>query len=316
MGTLVFALPRSVLNWGKRLRFRLSLSNFLQLRLNLYLLSVWPIWCTRAYVWALARLYFLFTPGQVDTIRTNVTRALNGRDPREIQKVFRGVLKGIILHYQEKMLNGFYAMPKFRKYLVSNVTFNGGEQVLKDALRENRGVIIATGHFGALELLPIYLAVRKYATVTLCKFKTKKLENIIVPRANGDGLDILVPGNGTNVLFEATKALAQNKIFVTQCDEVDAWNIDPGKTIEFLGRKIHPDRMLNVLCKRTGAVLLFGVLKREGKRKYHLHLHRVPDEPAGEPVSVRTLKLLEDYIYRHPDQWYEWKKYNRFRHAA
>jgi len=319
MGSFVQALPASSLrNWRKRLRFRFSLdlSKFLQLKFNLFLLSVWPVWCTRAYIWTLARLYFFFRPGYVETIRHNVARVLNGRSPDEVDKVVRDVLRGVIRHYQEKMFNGFLAMPKFRKLLSSNVVFDGYERVLQDALKEGRGVIIASGHYGGLEFLPIYLAVRKYQTVTLAKFKTEKLKNIIVPRANGDGLDIVVPDNGTNVFREASKALSENKIFVTQCDEVDAWHADRNSIMEFLGREIHPDRMLNVLCKRTGAVLLFGVLQRESKGKYRLLLHRVPDQPNGEPSSVRALKLLENYIYQNPEQWYEWKKYHKFGYAA
>lgn len=288
------------------------MSKFLQLRLNLFLLSLLPIWFTRAYVWVLARLYFFFRPGLVGAIRCNIGRALKSLSPSEVDNIARGVLSGTIKHYQEKMYNGFLAMPKFRKFLVSNVIFEGHEEVLRDALKEGRGVIIATGHYGALEFLPIYLAVKKYPTVTLARFKTEKLQNTVIPRANGDGLDIVVPGNGMNVFREASKALSQNKIFVTQCDEVDAWHADPNCAMKFLGRKIHPDRMLNLLCKRTGAVLLFGLLQREGRRKYRLLLHRVSCKGSSDSVNVQTLKLLETYIQRHPDQWYEWKKYHRF----
>jgi lauroyl/myristoyl acyltransferase len=182
---------------------------------------------------------------------------------------------------------------------------------LQDALEEGRGVIIATGHYGALELLPIYLAVKKYATVTVAKFSTKRLKEIILPRANGHGLDIVVPGDGTNVFREASKVLGQNKIFVTQCDETDTWHRDADTTMEFLGERIRPDRMLKVLCRRTGAALLLGLLQREGKNGYKLVLQRVPCE-GDEPVNVRTLKLLEGHIYEHPEQWYEWKKSDRF----
>jgi lauroyl/myristoyl acyltransferase len=237
------------------------------------------------------------------------------RTPSEIKKITRGVIKGIIHHYQEKMFNGFLPMPKYRKFLLSRVCFDGYEHVLQDALKEGKGVIIATGHYGALELLPIYLAVKKYATVTVAKFSTQRLRDIIIPRANGDGLDIVVPGNGTNVLREASKVLGKNKIFVTQCDESDAWHADRKHAVQFLGKRIHPDRMLQVLCKKTGAVLLLGLLQREGKKRYKLVLHRVPDE-GSIPVNTRTLKLLEKYIYEHPEQWYEWKKYDQFAYVG
>ena len=235
---------------------------------------------------------------------------MKDRVPSEINKIARGVLRGMVCHYQEKMFNGFLPMPKFRKFLLSRVCFDEYEHVLQDALKDGRGVIIATGHYGALEFLPLYLGVKKYTTAIVAKFTTERLKNITIPRAKEDGVHIIVPGD-VNVLGEASRALRQNKVFIIQCDETEAWHADRNHTMEFLGRKTHPDRMLTVLCKRTKAVLLLGLLHREGKNRYKLFLHRVPEE-GDMPISVRTLKLLEEYIYRYPDQWYEWKKYDRF----
>ena len=316
MSTLVNALPLDFLvGWRRKLRPKLSLSRFLQLRLNIYLMSILPMWFTEAYISLLARLYFMCNPGQANTIRENVARALKDRKPSEINKIVGGVFRGIVQHYQEKMFNGFLSMSKFRKFLLSRVSFDGYERVLQDALKENRGVIIATGHYGALEFLPTYLVVRKYATATVANFATERLKKIIMSRANGEGLDIIVPGDVRNVMHEASKALSQNKILITQCDETDEWRLDRNHTMEFLGKKIHPDRTLKVLSKRTGAVLLFGLLHRQSKNRYELVLHRVPDE-GDAPISVRALNLLERYVYRYPDQWYEWKKYERFACAA
>jgi lauroyl/myristoyl acyltransferase len=316
MTALVDALPfGSLRNLRQRLGVRVSLSKFLQLRFNLFLMSIFPVWLTKAYVWMLARLYFLCRPGKVQAIRRNIARAMNDRTPSQIRKITRGVLKGIVHHYQEKMLNGFFETARLRDFLISRVSFDGNEGILTKALNEGRGVIIASAHYGALELLPRYLAVRKYPTVTMVKFKTERLKKILVRRAREDDLGLIVPGEVKNVLHEASKVLARNKILVTQCDESDAWHADRNITMEFLGRRIHPDRMLKVLCKRTGAVLLLGLLQREGKNGYKLLLHRVPCE-GDVPINVRTLKLLESYIYQHPDQWYEWKKFGRFARAS
>jgi KDO2-lipid IV(A) lauroyltransferase len=229
----------------------------------------------------------------------------------EKSRITRGALKGTVQHYQEKMLNGFFETARLREFLMSRVSFDGNEDILTEALNEGRGVIIASAHYGALEFLPRYLAVRKYPTVTMVKFKTERLRKILVRRAKEDDLGLIVPGEVKNVLYEASKALARNKILVTQCDESDAWHADEKHTMQFLGERIHPDRTLKVLCKRTGAVLLLGLLQREGKKRYKLLLHRVPCE-GDLPINVRTLKLLENHIYRHPEQWYEWKKHDRF----
>jgi len=128
----------------KKFKLNVSLSKFLQFRLNLFLMSHWPIWVTKAYVWVLARLYFLCRPGQIRAIRKNIETAMKDRTPSEISKITQGVLKGMVQHYQEKMLNGFLPMPKLRKFLVTKVSFDGYERVLQDAMRERRGVIILT----------------------------------------------------------------------------------------------------------------------------------------------------------------------------
>ena len=272
---------------------------------------MWPGWFSKTYIWMLARLYFICSRKQVKIIRNNIAKAMTDRTPSETKEITRGVLRGVIQHYQEKMINGFLSIPSVKELLISNVGLDGHERVLENALEEGRGVIIATGHYGAMEFLPPYLAFKKYPAVVIAKFSSERLQRISVSRANSQGLGIIVPGNGTNVFREAVKVLSQNKILVTQCDETDEWHSDRHTSMEFLGKMIHPDRMLRVLCKKTGAVLLFGVLLRQGEGQYKLVLHRMPD--AGDSqVNVRTLKLLEKYIYEHPEQWYEWKKYHKY----
>jgi lauroyl/myristoyl acyltransferase len=314
--TLVDVLPLSSFrNLRHRFRVKLSLSKFLQLRFNLFLMSILPISATKAYIWMLARLYFLCRPQKVQAIRRNLTRSMKDRTPSEINKITRGVLKGIVQHYQEKMLNGFLETERLRGFLMSRVSFDGNEGILTKALKEGRGVIIASAHYGALEFLPRYLAVRKYPTVTMVKFKTERLKKILVRRAREDDLGLIVPGEVKNVLYEASKVLAMNKVLVTQCDESDAWHADGKHTMQFLGERIHPDRTLKVLCKRTGAALLLGLLQREGKDRYKLLLHRVPRE-GNVPINVRTLRLLESHICQNPEQWYEWKKFSRLARAS
>ena len=300
---------------GKQFKVKMSLSKFLQLRFNLILMSILPMWCARGYIWLLAKLYFFWHPSQVKRIRKNIAIALRDRTPSEVKKITRGVIKGTIHHYQEKMANGFLDNVRLKKFLLSNVTFDGYEKVLREALDERRGVIIASGHYGGIEFLARYLALRKYPASAMVKFTTEKLRETMVPRGERDGLIVVVPDDKTNVMREISKVLAENRVFVTQCDESEAWHADRSKTIEFLGKTVHPDRMLEVLRRRTGAVLLVGLLMRKEKRKYQLILHRVPDDESV-PANIRALKLFERYVSEYPEQWYEWKKYHKIPNAS
>ena len=104
------------------LDFRPSLSRFLQLRFNLFLFRFLPISFIKGYMWAMSRLYFICSQGQASTIKRNMAVALRDRTPSEVEEIFRGVIRGIVRHYQEKIYNGFFDTPDLREFLISRVS--------------------------------------------------------------------------------------------------------------------------------------------------------------------------------------------------
>ncbi len=101
---------------------------------------------------------------------------------------------------------------------------------------------------------------------------------------------------------------------MTQCDEFDEWRPSENNTT-FLGHVTGLDRTINILIKRAGAEVVFGLLHRHSLDQYSLVLYSheqmvklIPSmqlKTSGEMV----LKMLEQFIFRYPEQWYQWKKY-------
>ena len=74
------------------------------------------------------------------------------------------------------------------------------------------------------------------------------------------------------------------------------------------------DKAINLIQKRTGAEVVFGVLHRFNPRKYRLIIESCEDmlSKLGKrhsSVGKLVLKTFEQYVYEHPEQWYIWQDY-------
>ena len=113
----------------------------------------------------------------------------------------------------------------------------------------------------------------------------------------------------------AIRELKKNRILITQCDEIEEWRPSRNEKMSFLGRITGVDRTINILGKRTGAEIVFGVIHRYTLSSYELMLFDYEDlserveKHASASAGENLLKFLEHFIYAFPEQWYQWKKY-------
>lgn len=197
--------------------------------------------------------------------------------------------------------------PRLTRFLRKHVGFQGAES-LQEALKGGKGVILVTGHFGAVEFLPGCLALNDYPATMICRFQTDRLRESMSQRAQWVDLD-LIDADGGNVFLAAFKALKQGRILITECDEFDEWRTDHRRDTYFMGYRFSGDRTLDVLQKRSGAPVVTALLQRNGGREYTLHL--TPVSGPSQTVARQCLGVLEDTIQAHPAQWYQWKKFGK-----
>jgi lauroyl/myristoyl acyltransferase len=74
------------------------------------------------------------------------------------------------------------------------------------------------------------------------------------------------------------------------------------------GQNIPRDRTLGILFKRSRAPGSFGLMQRL-KNGYDLAIHPLDIKYEAESVSEAAWRILEQYIYRHPEQWYLWPSF-------
>lgn len=291
------------------LRFT-SLSKFCQARGNIFLFRLLPFRLSRWYLGLLGTIYFWCNAKERRLIRRTAHHVL-GRDSGRgrSRKLLRRIFQGIIDHYHEKLFLAYSNFPRLLRFLDRRISLDG-EAELTSALAQGKGVILVTGHFGAVEFLPGCLAVKGYPVSMICRFQTNHLKETLFQRAQAVGMDIIDATSG-NVFLAAVKALKAGRILITEADEFDEWRPQEHGQVTFLHSRLPGDKTLELLKKRSGAPVVMGLVHRLGGRRYTLRLTPVAEAGTAEAaqVSPRCLAILEKAVLAEPPLWYQWKKF-------
>ena len=291
-------------------KLSLSLSKFLQMKLNSFLFRILPFSVSRWYLMVLGSLYYFLNWTEKALIRKTIHHVFKRKFPAPVMnRMIRAAFTGIFDHYHEKLFVAYSNFPRLVKFLRSQVRFVG-EDDLQAALQAGKGVIMVTGHFGAVEFLPGALALNGYPTSMICRFQTTRLRESVGERAEAVGLHLIDADEG-NIILSAMKALKQGGILITECDEFDEWRPDPNRNGSFLKCKLPSDRTLELLQKRSGAQVITALVQRQGKKHYTCNLTAIGNgaSPANLPLNEQCLSVLEKAVENYPEQWYQWKKF-------
>jgi KDO2-lipid IV(A) lauroyltransferase len=297
----------------------MNLSPFLQSKFNIFLYLTFG-WClAKPYIFFLGRLYFFLNKKERQIISNAIIDVIGNIEIRfDIEEVISRVFQGIFSHYYEKLFIAFEDKEKATKFLNNSIS-SADLVIIRRCLLKGKGVIVITGHYGAIEYIPTLLAINDFDISMIAKFKTEQLKKNVFSQAERYKIKLIDAENTGDVLKIAIKELRENRVLVTQCDEIEEWRpSEKGKT-SFLGQVTGLDRTINIIQKRTGAEVVFGVVHRYNLSKYKLIIYSYEDMLnmlEGIPLSTVgeiVLKILEQLIYHYPEQWYQWKKYPELR---
>lgn len=294
---------------------KMDLSRCLQSKFKMFLYSVFGWNMARIWVFFFGRLYFYFNKEERQRIEHAVEESMGpGKRRSDLRKLTKNVFKGIYSHYYEKLFIAYEKPEKAIRFMNRNIADKDLHK-LSALLEKGRGVILVTGHYGAIEYIPTLLAAQGFDVSMIAKFKTPQLKQKVHEQAKKYGIRLIDGAKEGGVLRAAGRELRENRVLITQCDEIEEWRPSAKKTMSFLGRITGLDRTINVIQKRTGAEIIFGVIHRYHLRKYDLMMLDYPEmlsrlqQPYGLSVGEAVLKFLERSIYANPEQWYQWKKY-------
>jgi len=292
-------------------KFLPNLSKFFQKKFNSWLIRFLPFSVSRRYIIALGWFYYLFKPQEKALITKCVIQVNKGKaNGRELRKIVRRTFRGIFEHYHEKLFVAYTKLSRTTRFLLTKVQTEG-ESCLKEALEAGRGVLLVTGHFGAVEFLPGVLALKGYPVSMICRFQTSRLRDVLIDKAKTIGLN-LIDADAGHTLFGALKALKNGHIVITEGDEFEEWRSFDHQEISFLGVQLGYDRTLDLIHKRSKAPVVNVLCPRHGKQKYTLKFTPVTTGNAdNSQVGKAVLQILEEAALAAPEQWYQWKKFGQ-----
>jgi len=287
----------------------ITLSLFIQNPITYKVASIFPEQLFRAYLYCLGGLYYLLHPQERGAINNSVIEFL-GEDPR-VSKKWKLLIKiysGIFEHYMEKIAVGAFPLHKIIEHIKTKCEIEQRE-LLDEVLSQGQGLILVTGHFGAVEFLPGVLTLNGYKTAIMLRFKSKKIKDAQEKRARQYGL-MTIDVDERGGFYRGIKAIKEGRVLITLCDEFSHWIPELGSKISVLGAILPRDKTLDILYRRAKAPVLAGFLSRE-KEGYKLKLHNVANADENCSVSARTWSILENYIKNYPEQWYQWNSVAR-----
>ncbi len=294
---------------------KIDLSSFLQSKFNVYICKKigWKI--TFFYITCLGRLYFFFKRKEKGKIKNAVKTVFADTKSRsEIKLITRNIFRGIFSHYYEKFFNA-YSSPETLRAFVKTHMENTGIAAIEKGLSRGRGVLLITGHVGGIELIPAFLGDKKYPVTIVARFSSDHLRDSCIKQANNFLTRIINADNTPNVVKAVFDNLKENRVVITQCDEIDEWRPSKNNRISFLGKEIKLDRTMNIISKKGGASVVFGIMHRKHNHRYKFisasmaEIKKQFKQSTDTSVGEIVLTYLEQYIYNHPEGWYQWKKY-------
>ena len=187
-----------------------------------------------------------------------------------------------------------------------------GEELLRDALAEGKGVILLTPHLGAWEMSGLYTSVHYPITSLYRPPRMTELESFVRRGRERCGAR-LVPTDhsGIRALFQA---LHRGEIAGILPDQ------DPGRRglggfAPFFGVPAYTMHLVSRLAVKTGAPVLIVHAERLPYGKgFHLHFRRAPDaiHCADSSTSLAALNQSVEACVREQPAQYQWG-YKRFK---
>lgn len=197
-----------------------------------------------------------------------------------------------------------------KEKLYSSIKSIEGEELLQQALKNNKGVILAAPHLGNWELLAHYLADKYPTTCMYQKPKISQLDSIIRNGRQRFGVKLVPTDNqGIRSMF---KSIKNNEVVCILPDQEPSEG--NGVFAPFYGIQAYSMILISRFAKKTGATVLSIYGKRlkngEGYEIVFKPLDKIAEGSLEESVTYLNSEV-EKCIADIPEQ-YQWS-YKRFR---
>ena len=200
---------------------KIKLSSFLQWKGNVYLYRKFGWELAFRYLVILAAFYFLVNKKEKQEITEAIENTFGDRKNKsEMKNIRKGVFDGIFAHYYEKLYNAYENNGDLAAFFQESVEAESLHK-LDTALEKGKGILFVTGHYGGIEYIPIFIAMKGYPISVVAKFATPQLKETLYNKTKDLGLRIIDADEEKSVMGAIIRELRANRIVFFECDEIE-----------------------------------------------------------------------------------------------
>lgn len=274
---------------------------YLVLRVAALLARYLPERWGRAIARWLGSLVYYVSP-LAETGRENFGHVLGpDADPRRVSQLTRRAFQNRLLNYYDLLRTPFRPLEEISQ----RARFEGLEHIQR-IVAAKRGALVVTGHVGPIEYMIQSVVVMGLPFIGITEhLKPERLHRFVMRLRTAHGLH-LISTQGS--LIDVYRRLKRGEVLLTAMDRDST---DTGTVVEFFGAPAWMPDGYARLAVRANVPLIFGFCRRleDGTILNHIYPPLYPDPALGREEAVRdllerALRLLEEVIRRHPEEWH------------
>jgi len=231
----------------------------------------------------------------------NLRRAFPEKSEREVQVIAKGAFRNFAIAMVELLW-----FPRLTRERIEKLVRFKNLDLMMDAHKKGKGVIMMSGHFGNWELIALSAALQSNLPLTIIvKTQHNRLIDGLLNRYRCLHGNRTVPmGMSVREIFSA---LQEKRVVAMVADQSGPRE---GLFVDFFGRPTATHQGPALFSLKTGAPVQMGFLVRQMDGTYEGVFEEVSKEELSEVTEAniaeltrRHTKLLEKYVRMYPDHW-------------
>ena len=240
-----------------------------------------------------------------DVIRLNLEISLSELSTQERERITRAAIRNELMSYFEF----FSIWGSTNQKNIERVHKVIGEDLLHDALAQNKGLVLIVPHFGTWEIMNAYIAQFTSMTIMYKPVKNQAADQFVrVARSREQANLVPTDESGVRQIFKALKQGGTTVILPDHTPNVG------GEYIPYFGVPLATSNLSAKLIQKTKARALFLYALRNEDAGFDIHIETIDEKVYQGDANQGTgiiINTIENLIQRHPEH-YHWS-YKRFR---
>lgn len=264
-----------------------------------------PIWVSYRIAEFIADMKYYLSPNDRMFVKENLRVVLGESSREDVDRVSKDVFRNF-----GKYLVEFFRFPKIDSDFIKNRVKIKNPELIEEALKENKGLILLSAHIGNWELGGAVIGMLGYkANVIALDHKESRVNDFFIKRRFLKNVNVIPLGFA---LKKCLRALGNNEILALLGDRDFSKN---GIEVNFFNKKAIMPKGPAVLKLKTGAAVIGAFLIRDPDNSFTFYFQKPKEikiesfnEDAVKKLTESYLEMIEDVIRKYPDQWYVFRK--------